>query len=109
MTPYIFPGTEKIIIKDTHIEKIKWVVADHCKISIFDYDKKSRLPKYVKARQIAHFFSRLLTDLSTTQIGQSIGNKDHSTIIHSIKTVNNLRSVDKCYDAEIKEIERRLL
>lgn len=42
-----------------------------------------------EARQMAHFFSRMLTDLSLSEIGENFGNRNHATVMHSLKTISN--------------------
>jgi len=65
---------------------------------------KTRKREIVQARQIAMYFSKLLTGLSLAKIGKSIGNKDHATVLHACKTVNNLIDTDKKFKYDIDEI-----
>jgi len=62
----------------------------------------------VQARQIAMFFSKNLTKCSLATIGSQIGGKDHATVLHACKTVNNLIETDKIFRHQIEEIERKL-
>jgi chromosomal replication initiator protein len=54
------------------------------------------------------FFSKQLTKSSLTTIGAQIGGKDHATVLHACKTVNNLLETDKKFKGQIDEIEKKL-
>ena len=69
---------------------------------------KTRKREIVQARQIAMFFAKNLTKSSLATIGTSIGGKDHATVLHACKTVNNLLETDKGFRVYIDEIENKL-
>lgn len=84
-----------------------------CKNSNIDYfnfmDKpKLRKKEYMQIRQKSHYFSKKYTDLTLYKIGKYISNKDHSTVLHSIKTVNNMMETDKEYLKNIKELKEQI-
>jgi len=54
------------------------------------------------------YFVKKHTKLSLAQIGAQIGNRNHSTVLHSCNAVKNLAEVDKRFRADIEEIERLL-
>jgi chromosomal replication initiator protein len=54
------------------------------------------------------FFSKNLTKASLASIGSHIGGKDHATVLHACKTVNNLIDTDKHFRNQITEIEKKL-
>jgi chromosomal replication initiator protein len=54
------------------------------------------------------YFSKNLTKSSLATIGSQIGDKDHATVLHACKTVNNLLETDKRFKVQIDEIEKRL-
>jgi hypothetical protein len=58
-------------------------------------DSKSKLPSKVMARQIIAWIVRNYTSMSLTTFGYYLGNRDHATIVHAIKTINNERSTNK--------------
>ena len=49
----------------------------------------------VQARQLAMFFAKKYTKLSLANIGKYIGKRDHATVLHACKTVDNLNETDK--------------
>ena len=54
------------------------------------------------------YFSKNLTKSSLASIGAQIGGKDHATVLHACKTVNNLIETDKSFRMQIEEIEKKL-
>ena len=54
------------------------------------------------------FFSKSLTKSSLATIGAQIGGKDHATVLHACKTVNNLIDTDKHFRSQIEDIEKKL-
>ena len=98
------------LIKNTHkelsIDYIQKVVCDYFGIPIDLVLSKTRKREIVQARQVAMFFSKTLTKSSLTTIGSRIGGKDHATVLHACKTVNNLIETDKHFKLQIEEIEK---
>jgi chromosomal replication initiator protein len=54
------------------------------------------------------YFSKNLTKYSLASIGSQIGNKDHATVLHACKTVNNLKDTDKNFRQYVEDIEKKL-
>lgn len=75
-------------------------------ISLFHY--KIRKREVVQARQIAMLLSKSMTKLSVAKIGQQIGKKDHATVLHACKTINNLIDTDKQIREDIDEIKKKI-
>jgi chromosomal replication initiator protein len=100
------------LVKNTHkelsIDYIQKVVCDYFNIPIDLVLSKTRKREIVQARQVAMFFSKNLTKSSLATIGSRIGGKDHATVLHACKTVNNLIETDKRFRLQIEEIEKRL-
>ena len=69
---------------------------------------KTRKREIVQARQVAMYFSKNLTKSSLATIGSQIGGKDHATVLHACKTVNNLVETDKTFRNQIEELEKKL-
>jgi len=93
--------------KDTLLDYIVETVNTYYHIiNNIEYCRKRH---YVLARQISHYFAKELHPrLSLAFVGKNIGNKDHATVLHSIKTINNLIDTDKVFAAEIEEIKTLL-
>jgi chromosomal replication initiator protein len=101
----------KIVKQSKHeitIDYIQKIVCDYFNMPVDSLQSKTRKREVVQARQIAMFFSKTLTKSSLTSIGTQIGQKDHATVLHACKTVNNLIDTDKQFKTDVEEIEKRL-
>lgn len=101
----------KIIKQSKHeitIDYIQKIVCDYFNMTSDSLQSKTRKREIVQARQIAMFFSKSLTKSSLASIGAQIGRKDHATVLHACKTVNNLIDTDKQFKIDVEEIEKRL-
>jgi chromosomal replication initiator protein len=94
--------------REISISNIQKVVCDYFNIQVDQLQVKTRKREIVQARQIAMFFSKSLTKASLATIGSQIGGKDHATVLHACKTVNNLIETDKRFMHSIREIEKKL-
>jgi chromosomal replication initiator protein len=74
------------------IEMVQKVVANHFNIKVSDFKVKRKNKGFVLPRQVAIYLSRKFTDFSLMEIGEKFGGKDHSTILHSIKKVEERMS-----------------
>ena len=90
------------------INYIAEIVAEHYNISINDIYSKNKSRNFAYPRQIVMYLARNLTSLSLTEIGELLGKKDHSTIIHGInkitEDIKNTPSVAETIDVLIKKI-----
>lgn len=84
------------------IDNIQKTVADYYRIKMVELLSKKRTRNLTRPRQIAMSLAREVTTMSLPEIGNSFGGKDHSTVIHACKTINNLRSIDTTIDADYK-------
>jgi chromosomal replication initiator protein len=94
--------------REISIDYIQKVVCDYFNIPIDLVQSTTRKREIVQARQVAMFFSKSLTKSSLATIGSRIGGKDHATVLHACKTVNNLIDTDKRFRLQIDEIEKKL-
>jgi chromosomal replication initiator protein len=69
----------------------------------------TRKREIVQARQIAMYLSKNYTKYSAVQIGAQIGGKDHTTVLHACKTVQNLMDTDKIFKRTMQNLEKKLL
>ena len=94
--------------REMTIDYIQKTVCDYYKIPTDTIQGKTRKREIVQARQVSMFFSKSLTKASLASIGSYIGGKDHATVLHACKTVNNLIDTDKHFRNQITEIEKKL-
>lgn len=90
------------------VEKIRDVVCDYFSLSVDAISTKSRKREVVQARQIAMYLSKQLTKNSLSSIGCTIGQRDHATVLHACKIVNDLMDIDKGFRTSVREIEEKL-
>jgi len=94
--------------REISIDYIQKVVCNYFNIPLDQIQSKTRKREIVQARQVAMFFSKSMTKSSLATIGAQIGGKDHATVLHACKTVNNLIETDKRFRLQIDEIEKKL-
>lgn len=95
-------------MKNTEIIEIQKAVCEYYNISLNNLLSKSRKAEYVLPRQIAMYLVREIKNESYPKIGQEFGNRDHSTVMHSIQKIENLRIIDNQVDEVIKTLMNRL-
>ena len=98
----------KNTVREVSIDFIQKVVCDYFDIPIEIMKSKTRKREIVQCRQLAMFFSKQMTKSSLAMIGKHCGNKDHATVLHACKTVNNLADTDKRFKGYISDIEKKL-
>jgi len=94
--------------REISIDYIQKVVCNYYNIGLELLQSKTRKREIVQARQVAMFFSKSMTKSSLATIGSQIGGKDHATVLHACKTVNNLIETDKRFRLQVDEIEKKL-
>ncbi|MEI7596749.1 MAG: chromosomal replication initiator protein DnaA [Bacteroidota bacterium] len=98
----------KNTVREVSIDYIQKVVCDYFTINLDLINSKTRKREVVQARQIAMFFAKSMTKSSLATIGLHCGNKDHATVLHACRTVNNLLETDKAFRTYIDDIEKKL-
>jgi chromosomal replication initiator protein len=94
--------------KEVSIDYIQKVVCDYFDMPIELMKSKTRKREVVQARQIAMYFSKKMTKSSLANIGMNCGGKDHATVLHACRTVNNLAETDKAFRVYLEELEKKL-
>lgn len=94
--------------REVSIDYIQKVVCDYFDLPIELLKSKTRKREVVQARQIAMFFAKKMTKSSLANIGMHCGGKDHATVLHACKTVNNLIDTDKRFRGYITDLEKKI-
>jgi chromosomal replication initiator protein len=94
--------------REISIDYIQKVVCDYFSIPVDMINSKTRKREIVQARQLAMFFSKRMTKSSLASIGLHCGNKDHATVLHACRTVNNLMDTDKQFKTYVDELEKKI-
>jgi len=87
------------------IDDILEKVCGHYNVAQQHVFSKSRKRDYVLVRQVSMYLAQKYTKMPASRIGQLIGGRDHSTVLHSCTTVEQRLKVDKAFQAEISSIE----
>ncbi|ARN79177.1 chromosomal replication initiation protein DnaA [Nonlabens spongiae] len=95
--------------KEISIEQIQKTVSDYFSMDVETLQSKTRKRHIVQARQLAMYFSKQMTKASLASIGSQIGKRDHATVLHACKTVNNLASTDKQFNKYVEDIREKLM
>lgn len=94
--------------KGPSVKEIKLCVAQHFNLSPRDLESPRRFAKIVVPRQIAFYLARKLTTRSFPEIGRRFGNRDHSTILHSCKVIEQKMQADQQLAKTVRLLEARL-
>lgn len=94
--------------RDITSDKIKKIVGEHFNLSTESLKSKSRKREIVMARQISMFLCKNMTKLPLKTIGDEFGGRDHSTVIYSCKTVQDLIDTNTQFKDTISDLERKI-
>ena len=94
--------------REISIDFIQKVVCDYFNIGIDLINSKTRKREIVQARQLSMYFSKKHTKASLASIGLHCGNKDHATVLHACRTVNNLVETDKQFRVFVEELDKKI-
>ena len=99
------PKTE---VREVSLDKIVEEVSVIYNVKQEDIYGKSRKAEIVLARQLSIYLAQICTKLSASKIGLMIGNKNHATVLHSIKTIKNRLVTDAGLKEQVDELTNRL-
>ena len=94
--------------REVSIDYIQKVVCDYFDLPIELLKSKTRKREIVQARQIAMYFAKKMTKSSLANIGLHCGGKDHATVLHACRTVNNLSETDKHFRRYLDDLDKKL-
>jgi len=90
------------------IEEIQKRVAEYFNIKLAEMSSARRARQVARPRQVAMYLAKQLTSRSLPEIGRKFGGRDHTTVMHAVKKVDELRAADQNF-AEDVELLRRML
>jgi chromosomal replication initiator protein len=96
------------INKEITVEYIQQLVAEHFGMKTENLQGKTRKRQVVVARQLSMYLAKRLTDKSLKAIGETFGGRDHSTVIYSCNTVQDLMETDAIFKDTVAELEQKL-
>jgi chromosomal replication initiator protein len=80
--------------RQVSIENIQKTVSDYYKIKVADMFSKKRTRAIARPRQMAMYLAKELTDLSLPEIGQAFGGRDHTTVLHACRKIEELKNTE---------------
>ena len=83
------------------IENIQKTVADYYKIKVADLFSRKRSRQIARPRQLAMWLSKNLTSQSYPSIGEAFGGRDHTTVLHAVRTIDDLRGKDNTLNHDV--------
>ena len=107
----------KVVLKDllnltenkVTIDLIQTLVCKYFKISKNEMLSSRRSRYLVRPRQIAIYLTKILTSKSLPEIGREFSNRDHTTIIHSVKTIEKIKEIDPSMVDNINKLKNQIL
>jgi chromosomal replication initiator protein len=87
-------------------DRIIRACADHFGVSLNEITKGGRTKQLALARQVAMYVLRTTLSLSLKEIGSLFDDKDHTTVMHAIKRVNELRTNDPGFAARLEKLSK---
>lgn len=108
LTKRVVNKAVKIEKKQITIDKIQNVVSTYFNIDLKEIHSKSRKREIVQARQVAMFLSKKYTDYSYAHIGNLVGKRDHATVLHACRTIQDSLDIDKAFRIAMSDIETLL-
>jgi chromosomal replication initiator protein len=94
--------------KRIKIEEIQRIVARQYNVSRADLLSSRRTANVVRPRQVAMYLAKLLTLRSLPEIGRRFGGRDHTTVLHAVRKIENLVNTDSSLAEEIEILKRQL-
>ena len=91
------------------VDKIQNVVSNYFNIALTDMLSQRRSRPLARPRQIAMYLAKKMTSRSLPEIGRRFANRDHTTVIHAVKTINRLAEQDEEMKKNIIQIKNLLL
>ena len=95
---------EKHSKRELTIEDVKQTVCNHFHLKVSQLDSRERTQRIAYARQMAMYLSNQLTDSSHMQIGRLIGNRNHATVVHALKQIEDMIKIQDRVREDVEEL-----
>ncbi|MEZ5655589.1 MAG: chromosomal replication initiator protein DnaA [Sphingobium sp.] len=90
------------------VDEIQKACAAHFRIDPSEMRSKRRARAVARPRQVAMYLAKKMTPRSLPEIGRIFGGRDHSTVIHAVRTIEELRQSNPEMDSDIRKLQRQL-
>ncbi len=108
LTKKVLRNIIKTANKEVTIDAIQKMVCEYYEITYDKLQAKTRKREIVQARQISMYLAKKFTKNSLKTIGEHFGGRDHTTVIHSCQTVNDLMDTDSLFKEQVKELQHKV-
>ena len=105
----ILAGRIKIEKKDITIDQIISCTCEHYNVKEEEIFGKSRKANVVTVRQMSMYLAHKHTKLTASKIGIYVGNRDHATVLHGIKTIDGRLKIEQKLRQDLEELEGKLI
>jgi chromosomal replication initiator protein len=95
-------------VRKITIESIQRAVSENFGMRVVDLKQKNNSRNVVVPRQIAMYLAKQMTEASLPEIGRQFGNKHHTTVMHSIAKIDELRRTDKDLHRTLNKLQEQL-
>ena len=100
--------TSRSNLAELSIDQITEAVTSHFNVKLTELQSKRRNRTVALPRQVCMYLARQLTRRSLEEIGGHFGGRDHSTVLHAVKTIRTLVDTDPALQASVEDITRSL-
>jgi chromosomal replication initiator protein len=109
MSPYVYAGIDSLhnLSAFQTVEHIKKAIESTTKVNFDQIQSRKRYKKVVEARHLFHYFVKMKTKNTLKEIG-NMSKRDHSSVIHSVKTIHNWLQTDEETKINFRLIEHQL-
>lgn len=90
------------------VEEIQRKVSDHYNIRLSDMIGPKRVRNYARPRQMAMYLAKHMTNRSLPEIGRRFGGRDHTTVMHGVRRIDELKAVDSQIADDLELLRRAL-
>ncbi len=108
MTQEVLQDLLRANVRRVNIDEIQRRVADYFNIRLSDLLSARRARLVARPRQVAMYLAKKLTAKSLPDIGRQFGGRDHTTVMHAVKRIDELRLADSVLEEDIQHLERIL-
>ncbi len=108
MTQEVLADMLRVAERRITIDEIQKKVAEHYNVRVADMHSARRSRAVARPRQVAMYLAKQLTPRSLPEIGRKFGGRDHTTVIHAVKKIEELSAYDASFREDV-ELLRRLL
>jgi chromosomal replication initiator protein len=90
------------------VEEIQRKVSDHYNIRLSDLIGPKRVRTFARPRQVAMYLAKTMTSRSLPEIGRRFGGRDHTTIMHGVRKIEELKQQDSQIADDLELLRRSL-